>query len=230
MFRLIFPRLCPCCGRTLLPQEDALCLTCLATLPRVRAEKPCNEVERKLFGRFPFEHATSFFFYSRSDNYGSIIRQSKFLDRPWLNARLTRLFVQELRLAADDSGECGWPYDIEVIVPIPLHTFRLLSRGYNQSVAIAEELSRLWNVPLSTSCLYKSRFTTSQVGLSGSERLRHEEGTFAVRHPERLASRHVLLVDDVLTTGATIQAAADALLAAVPGVRISVLTLSFAKS
>lgn len=230
MLDLILPRHCPCCDRVMLPQEDAVCLSCLAVLPRVRAELPGNEVERRLFGRFPLQHATSFFYYGQHEPFGQIIRSSKFHDRPWLNAHFTRLFVRELQLAADASGVPGWPYDIDVIVPIPLHTLRLLMRGYNQSCAIAEELSRAWHLPLETGCLYKSRFTTSQVGLSGRERLHHEADSFAVRHPGRLASRHVLLVDDVLTTGATVVAAADALMAAVPGVRISVLTLSFAKS
>ena len=229
MLNLFLPRKCPYCGNTLLPQEEGICLRCLAILPRVRAEFPDNEVERRLFGRFPMEHATSFCYYGQQEPFGGIIRQSKFADRPWLNTQVTRIFVQELQLAADEAGVPGWPYDIDVIVPVPLHILRLLSRGYNQSLAIAEALNEMWNIPIETGCLYKRHYTKSQVGLSGDERLHHEENTFAVRHPERLASKHVLIVDDVLTTGATIVAAADALLESVPGVRISVLTLAFAK-
>ena len=230
MIELILPRHCPCCGQTLLPDEGDVCLSCLGRLPRVRAELPGNEVEYHLLGRFPLEHATSFCYYIRNDGFGNVIRLSKFGDEPWHNTYVTRLFVQELDLAAKESGVPGWPYDIDVIVPIPVHWLRLLSRGYNQTVAIAEALSEAWHLPICTGCLRKAHYTATQVGLSGSERLHHESGTFSVRHPERLASRHVLLVDDVLTTGATIVAAADALLAAVPDVRISVLTLSFAKS
>lgn len=204
-----------------------MCLNCLVELPRVHAEMPGNEVERRLFGRFPFEHATSFGYYHHQIPFSSIIRQAKFKGRPWLNTYLAHLFVQELKLAADEAGRPGWPYDIDVIVPIPVHWLRRLSRGYNQSSAIAEGLHEKWHLPIQSGCLYKCRYTTSQVGLSAEERLHHETQTFAVRHPERLAHRHVLLVDDVLTTGATLVAAADALLAAVPGVRISVLTLSF---
>lgn len=229
MLNLFLPRRCPYCGNTLLPQEEGVCLRCLAILPRVRAELPDNEVERRLFGRFPLEHATSFCYYGLKEPFGGIIRQSKFADRPWTNTQVTRIFVQELRLAAEQKGVAGWPYDIDVIVPIPLHPLRLLRRGYNQSVAIAEALTEAWAIPIETRCLYKRHYTTSQVGLSGTERLRNEEKTFAVRHPERLASQHVLLVDDVLTTGATVVAAADALLESVQDVRLSVLTLAFAK-
>lgn len=230
MIDLILPRFCPYCGRTMLPSEQGVCLSCLAVLPRVRAELPGNEVERRLFGRFAFQHATSFCYYGQTEPFGSIIRQAKFTDRPWLNSHLTRIFVQELQLSAHTSGQPGWPYDIDVIVPVPLHPLRLLMRGYNQSMPIAETLAQAWGLPLQTRCLVKSRYTSSQVGLTGRQRRQHEAGTFAVRHPELLASCHVLLVDDVLTTGATIQAAADALLAAVANVRISVLTLALAKS
>jgi len=226
MLDLVLPRRCPYCERVMLPQEEGMCLHCLAILPRVHAEAEGNEVERRLFGRFPFEHATAFCYYGSESPMGNIIRQSKFGDQPWLNAHLTRIFVQELAL----SESSGWPYDIDVIVPIPLHLFRLLQRGYNQTLPIAETLSQSWHLPIETKCLYKRHYTSSQVGLSGEERRRHEEGTFGVRHPERLASRHVLLVDDVLTTGATLVAAADALIASVPDIRISILTLTLAQS
>ena len=226
MLDLFLPRRCPYCNRTLMPQEEGLCLECLAILPRVHAELPDNEVEHRLLGRFPFEHATSFCYYVRQGSFGNIIRQAKFSDRPWVNAQVTRIFAEELQLAASQKGVAGWPYDIDVIVPVPLHLLRLLHRGYNQSAPIAETLSVFWKLPVENGCLRKRRHTSSQVGLTGDERLRNEEGSFVVRHPERLASKHVLLVDDVLTTGATIVAAADALLESVPGVRISVLTLA----
>lgn len=209
----------------MLPQEQGVCLRCLAELPRVHAEGPNNEVERRLFGRIPFEHTTSFCYYSTEGAFGGIIRRAKYGQQPWYNAHLTRLFVQEMNL----SPESGWPYDIDVIVPVPLHPFRLLLRGYNQVMPIVETLSEAWHLPLQTRCLYKRRYTTTQVGLSAQERRHHEEDSFGVRHPERLAGRHVLLVDDVLTTGATLMAASDALLAAVPGIRISILTLSLAR-
>lgn len=230
MLSLFLPRRCPICERLLLPQEEVVCLRCIGTLPRVHAEMPGNEVERRLFGRVDFVHATAFCYYSHSSRIGSLIRQSKFSDRPWLNARLTRVFLADLRFAATESGVAGWPYDIDVIVPIPIHPLRLILRGYSQVMPIAEELSQAWRLPIETRCLYKTRYTGSQVGNSGRERLHNIEKSFGVRHAERLQSRHVLLIDDVITTGYTIMAAADALKAAVPDVRISVLALSFAKS
>ena len=229
MLSLILPRRCPCCDSTLLPEEEGVCLRCLPLLPRVHAELPNNDVEHRLFGRFPFEHATSFCYYGQKEPFGSILRQSKFDDRPWLNAWATRLFLQELKLAADMQGVEGWPYDIDVIVPIPLHPLRLLMRGYNQCAGIVQELKRAWHIPVETRCLYKRRHTRTQVGLSSDERYWNVANSFAVHHPERLASRHVLIVDDVLTTGSTRVAVADALIHAVPDVRLSVLTLALAR-
>lgn len=224
MFRdlldILFPRKCPICGRRLLPDEDCVCLRCLMALPRIHAEHPDNVVEHRVFGRVPYEHGTSFCYYSPQGVVAEVIRRAKYHGMPWLNANLTHIFLRELCLASS-----LWPYDVDCIVPIPVHWRRRLSRGYNQSMAIAEQLASEWQLPVEDGCLVKSRFTTSQVGLRREERLRHVDDSFCVRHPERLQGRHVLIVDDVLTTGSTIMAASDALRASVPDIRISFLTL-----
>lgn len=223
MLSLLLPRRCPCCQQALLPAEGPVCLKCLAKLPRIHAEFPDNVVEERLFGQFPFEHGTSFAYYRHDGLMAHVVVQSKYLSRPWTDAQLTQLFVQELRLA-----QSPWPFDIEVIVPVPVHWLRLLKRGYNQTMSIAETLHEAWQLPIETHCLRKTHSTHSQVGLSREERLFGMRGAFSVAMPERLAGRHVLLVDDVLTTGATLVSAADALLASVPNIRLSFLTLATA--
>lgn len=221
MFSLILPRRCPCCQRALMPAEGPLCLRCMASLPRVHAELPGNMAEARMTGQIPFEHGTTFCFYYHDGLVANVIQQAKYQNQPWMDADLTRLFVQELQLA-----QSPWPYDIDCIVPIPVHWSRLLRRGYNQTMAIAEVLKDVWNIPIESHCLKKKYTRHTQVGLGREDRLRSVSGTFKVSHPELLSGRHVLLVDDVMTTGATIVAATDALIAEVPGIRVSFLTLA----
>lgn len=218
---ILFPRRCPICDRLLLPAEEGLCLQCLLQLPRVGGGQPGNSAEHRMFGRIPFEHGASYCYYSSEGMLAHVIPQAKYHSKPWLNAEFTQLFVRELR----QEGSL-WPYDVDCIIPIPTHWYRFLKRGYNQSMAIAEALSREWNLPVVYDCLYKQHYTTSQVGFHREERLHHVQGSFAVLHPERLQGRHLLLVDDVLTTGSTLVAAYDALHEAVPDFRISFLTLT----
>lgn len=212
-----FPRRCAFCGKYLVQGEETLCLVCQTKLPRIYATKPGNEVENRLFGRIAFQHATSFCYYNKEGQYAKLLQDAKYHDRPWINYDLTRLFASELNSA-------GWPYDIDLIVPVPIHWMRRIRRGYNQSEPIARALSRSWNLPVECNCFYKKHYTRSQVGKSREDRLEAEQGSFGLKHPERLVGKHVLLVDDVFTTGSTLESCA-AVLEQVPDLRLSVLTL-----
>lgn len=216
LWDVLMPRRCACCGRRLLPDEDLLCLGCLAALPRVGCWGHDNPAEHRVFGRFAYEHGASFCYYVRESPFARLVQSAKYGDRPWVNAALARLIVAEWS---------EWPYDVDVIVPVPIHWRRRLRRGYNQSLALARTLGRRWHLPVETHCLFKAAYTTSQVGNSFKRRISHVEGSFVLRHAERLAGRHVLLVDDVLTSGATLMACAQALEHSGAGIRISFLTL-----
>lgn len=213
---ILMPRRCASCGCRLLPSEGALCMRCVAALPRVRHWNHGNPAEHRLFGRLAFGHGASFCFYLRDSAWADLLKKAKYGGCPWVNSELARLVAAELT---------EWPYDADVIVPIPIHWFRRLRRGYNQTEYIARTLGKCWHLPVETRCLVKSAYTSSQVGNSYDQRLARMEGTFSVRHPERLEGRHLLLVDDVLTSGATLIACGQALQHTVPNVRISFLTL-----
>lgn len=193
-----------------------MCLVCQSKLPRVRGEKADNEAEHRMFGRVPFEHGTSFCYYRKNSNFSKLIINAKYHDRPWVNYNMASLFAAELSCA-------GWPFDIDLIMPVPIHPFRRIVRGYNQSVPIAKALSKSWGLPVEERCLKKYTYTRSQVHNNAQERLVAVEHVFQLKHPELVAGKHVLLVDDVLTTGATLDACLQLLVSA--GARVSFLTL-----
>lgn len=216
LLELLIPRQCPICHKQLLEGEGGVCLECQAKLPRCKCEKPGNEAEDRMFGRVPYEHGTSFCYYRSGGDFASLITRAKYGSRPWINQWLAEIFATEL-------SPYGWPFDINMIIPTPRHYLRLIFRGYNQTYAIAKGLSNAWGLPIDNKNLYKKYYTHSQVSRSGLQRLKAVEGTFAVRHPEELRGKHVLIVDDIITTGATLDACAQVLSAA--GVRISFLSL-----
>lgn len=224
LLRFFFPKRCCLCHEYLVEGEEMMCLTCQMKLPRVHAFGSGNESEKRLWGRVDFVHGSSFIAYNKKSQFSALLRTAKYGQKPWYNFYLAKMFAVELRVMSADGENAGWPYDIDVIVPVPIHWRRRLMRGYNQSEQVARGLSEVWHLPVEFNCLYKCHYTPSQVGKSVEERLSAEVGSFDIRHPERLKGLHVLLVDDIMTSGGTIEACAKAL-GKVPGLRLSYLTL-----
>ena len=216
LLNLFVPDSCHFCGKMLVSGERSLCLMCQSKLPRVRGECHDNLAEHRVFGRVPYEHGASFCFYRSGGDFASLIAKAKYNDKPWINYDLAKLFAAELSVH-------GWPFDIDIIIPVPIHMLRRLKRGYNQSEPIAEALGEVWHLPVEKHCLKKAKYTSSQVSHGREQRLDAMEGTFRLENIEQLRGKHVLLVDDVLTTGATLEACAQLLTEV--GARISFLTL-----
>lgn len=217
LIQLFFPHTCHYCHRELEKGEYTLCLACQTELPRISIYGDNNQAEMTLAGKFPFQKGVAFCYYKKGSRFSHLLHEAKYGGKPWINYDLATLF------AADIEPE-GWPGEIDLIVPVPIHWRRRLSRGYNQSEEIARSLGKRWNIAVNTTDLYKHRHTRSQVRSTYNERLTNLSDSFSVRNPEKFAGRHILLVDDVLTSGATLSACAHALLE-VQSVRISFLTL-----
>ncbi len=215
--RLFFPPTCRYCHRELEEGELTLCLSCQTELPRLPSYGDNNQAETALAGKFPFQKGTAFCYYKKGSRFSHLLHEAKYGGKPWIDYDLATLF------AADIERE-GWPGDIDLIVPVPIHWRRRLSRGYNQSEDIARALGNRWRLPVDTTGLCKSRHTRSQVHSTYNERLTNLRDSFSVKTPEKFAGRHILIVDDVLTSGATLDACAHALLE-VQSTRISFLTL-----
>ena len=218
---LFFSRQCAVCGTPLQEGEEAICLKCNMDLPRTDYHlRTDNPVERMFWGKLPLERATSYFFYHKGSDFRRILYQLKYSGRKDLGEIMGCFMAAELTVS-------GFFHNVDVIVPIPLHPRKQRMRGYNQSECIAKGVAAVTGIPLDTVSVMRRKHTETQTSKSAYEQWENVDGIFHLRHLERFVGKHILLVDDVLTTGATTTACAD-VFRDVKGVRISVLTLAVA--
>ncbi len=222
---VFMPRLCPVCGVALMADERHLCRKCLAELPRTGLHSiDFNDMEQLFAGKVPVEHATGYFWYEKGSAYAAVIHDIKYHNCPDMGTFLAEKAGKELAM-------CGFYGDVDAVVPVPLHRHKLAQRGYNQSLFIARGLAKALGVPV-LDAVKAVREHSTQTRKSAEERLRNTEGMYAANSKvmSRLpADAHLIIVDDVVTTGATLMACARALLSDYPGVKISLFTLSVAR-
>lgn len=220
---LFFPRQCAVCGASLQEGEEGICLKCNMDLPRTNYHlRKDNPVERMFWGKMPLVHAISCFFYHKGSDFRHILHQLKYGGRKDLGEVMGRFMAAELSATGFFSG-------VDVLVPVPLHPRKQKMRGYNQSECIARGVSAVTGIPVDAASVVRVKHTETQTRKSAYERWENVDGIFRLRRAGAFAGKHVLIVDDVLTTGATTTACADAF-KEVDGIRISILTLAVAGS
>lgn len=220
-FSLFFPNYCLGCGEPLTRGEELLCTFCLFHLPRTFFHQdPGNPAARVFWGRVRLEMASSFLFFHKGGNVQKLMHQLKYQGKKEIGHYLGALYGYEL-------GDTLPFRDAAVIVPVPLHPRKRRKRGYNQSQCFAEGLAGALNIPVEGNCLFRRQDSGTQTRKSRFERWENVEDIFGIRDPEKLAGKHILLVDDVITTGATIEACATVLLA-LKGTRVSAVSIAFA--
>lgn len=218
----LFPTTCACCGEVLMAGESQLCVDCLSALDTTRSESiPDNATERILMGRTPYVAAMSLYRFQQGNRVQQAVHAMKFHG----NCELCLMLGRQLGLALMRGGRFD---DVDTLVPVPLHWWRRLQRGYNQSELLCRGISAVMERPVTTDAVVRHRYTRQQSLQQSTQRAHNVDGAFSVRRPHLLEGKHVLLVDDVMTTGATLTACADAL-GTVPGIRISVATLAIAQ-
>lgn len=219
---MFYPRLCEGCSKALLPEEDVLCLNCsIYNLPRTAYHHiPENETFMRFAGRLKLERATSLAYFTPEGLLQHLLHGLKYGGKKEIGTYLGRQL-------AYDMQQTGWSKGIDAIVPVPLHPKREAERGFNQSVVIAEGMQDVLKIPVYTDVVRRTRFTETQTQKTREERMENMQDAFEAVNDEKLRDKHILLIDDVLTTGATLEACAQALMA-LPGVKISIATIGVA--
>lgn len=224
IFSLFFPDVCAVCGDTLPDGGDFVCTACRWEIPLTGFwSEADNPVARKFYGQLPLENACSFFFFVHESDFRGLIHKFKYQGGWRLAEKIGRWFGAEL--AASPLYR-----DVDVIVPVPLHLRRRLHRGYNQSEYIARGISAATGIPVDASSVRRVKYNESQTRRDRAERWDNVRGIFGVNPRSDLAGKHILLVDDVLTTGATLISCGEAILRRFPDCRLSVATLAVSRN
>ena len=221
---LISPRLCVVCGHRLTVTEEVICARCNFHLPRTGFQHNAyeNDMAKLFWGQIPIERATAFFYYEAHAETANILYELKYKDHPEIGEIFGRMFATEIKSA-------GFFDEIDGIVPVPLAKKRQRQRGYNQSEEIAQGISEITGLPIYKKVVKRISFKGSQTNKGRWDRQENVERVFDLIDAEAVSNKHLLLIDDVVTTGATCIACAKVLCQSA-NVRISILSLGFAKS
>ena len=221
-FSLFFPNLCVACGRNLPPINACFCYPCRQRIqPADLHTQAENEFTERLWGRLPLRAGAAMYAFVKGSPVQYALHQLKYKDNPAVGVKIGREFGRILRQSAHFRPA-------EIIVPVPLHPKKERLRGYNQSAAFAEGLSEGMQVPFASNALGRGIFGESQTKKNRMERFENIRDAYYVRQPEKLQGKAVLLVDDVLTTGATLEICGNLLLE-LPGTTLLAATIALAK-
>ncbi len=217
---LIFPELCQACAKSLYRNEDLICADCLYHLPYNDFHlQPDNAVAQQFWGRVNLQAAAAMLYFSKGSRVQNLMHQLKYKNKPEVGFYLGKLAGKRLM-------ENPVFASADFIIPVTLHKQKMLKRGYNQSLSFAEGLSEKMLIPVSVENLIRTTVTESQTKKSRVSRYENMKKVFSVKNPALLTGKHVLLVDDIITTGATLEACCNVLLE-IPGVKISIAAIAY---
>lgn len=221
LLHLLYPNLCVGCDADLPGGDYCFCIRCLNRLQSTGMHEHAeNEFTDRFWGRLQIESGAAMYYFNRKSPVQRALHRLKYQNQPDVGVRIGRRFGQLL----SQSPHFG---SIQAIIPVPLHRQKERQRGYNQSAMLAQGLSDSMRVPVLLNILVRSTHTGSQTRKKRMERFENVSTVFTVNRPEKIQYKHLLLVDDVLTTGATLEACGKVLLD-IPGARLSLATIAIA--
>ena len=218
---LLFPRVCQACGSLLVRGEEVICLNCLSDMPFTTYHTDRdNPLEKEFWGRCEIEKAAAMCYYRRGSRMQHLIHRMKYYQNKRIGDFLGRMYGQKLKSS-------GFAEDADIIIPVPLHRTKLRKRGFNQSEIIAVGLSGILDIPVDTGLLERIGRSSTQTRKSRVERWENVDGIFSLTGELYNAGLHIILVDDVITTGSTIEACVNTL-KRLDGARVTVVALATA--
>lgn len=220
-FNLLYPKECAACNNNLLQNEQIICTNCRFELPDTNFHsEPENQVEKLFWGRVKIEAATSLYYFVKSGLVQKLLQELKYNNNTEVGLVLGEIMGSNLK-------NCNRFSDIDFVIPIPLHPKKEYIRGYNQSYYFAKGINNITKIQLENHLLVREVFTDTQTNKTRIERWENVENIFSVKSPEKVKGKHILLVDDVVTTGATLESCAKTLLE-IEGVKVSFASIAVA--
>ena len=204
LFGVFYPEVCLCCHEVLTTNEKIICIGCRHDLPFTNfSSEPNNLTEKTFYGRIPIEQATALFYFQKKGNVQELIHSLKYKNQQQVGALLGDWLAEELITSNRFTT-------IDCIVPVPLHRKKLKSRGYNQLTTFGKSLSNKLNIPFIEDVLTKVTATKTQTKKIRFDRWKNAHDLFVVENNKALENKHILLIDDLITTGATLEACCEA--------------------
>ena len=223
LINLLFPKVCLGCQSHLLSDENTICTSCRHEIPLTQHTKnPENEAFKKFYGRIAVAHVSCLLYYHKKGIVQEIIHSLKYRGHQEVGIIFGGWYAEELKSLAISKT-------FDAIIPVPLHQKRLRERGYNQVTTFGQELSKNLEIPYNPSLLQRKVYSKTQVKKNLLGRTGITDTVFDVVFDESAHHKHFLLIDDVLTTGATLEACAKALLK-IPGAKISIACMAMSHS
>lgn len=218
---LFYPNLCLICGNSLLRNEHQICLSCLHEIPKTGYHlQNDNPLEKRFWGKVPIYRGTAYYFFHKGSPFQKLLHELKYKGNKEIGVIMGKYAAAELLHSPDFCS-------IDIVVPVPLHPKKYAKRGYNQSDLICKGIAEVLEKPVDTVNLRRIRENTTQTKKSVYDRYLNTENLFELKDKLAFQNKHVLIVDDVLTTGSTLESCIKALLDT-PGIKISVFTLAIA--
>jgi len=217
---LFFPHICSGCGSDVIDRDSQLCLRCINALPATNFfDVPGNPVEQKFYGRIEIRNAAAAYFFTKDSLLQTLIHQLKYRGNKdigfYLGQIAGRILESSFRFA-----------HVDAIVPLPLNKRRQRKRGYNQAAVIADGISAVWDKPVFDKAVIRKVYTETQTHRSRITRWENMESVFEVTEPELIRGKHILLLDDIITTGATVEACGAEILK-VEGTTLSIAAIAY---